>query len=184
MFNRFFSLALILTLVTTQSFAVTAPGDGLKSALDELSYSIDVEGAALKPETKKEAISRFAQSLSDLRAQGMTNQEMISFVQSQIKDQKVAQETAAQYALLQTNNLSQEEVQGILKTLATKMYAKGASWNGDSTLPTIGIILGIVALIVGIELLIGNDPCANEAYARGNPSACENSWYNGAYYNI
>jgi hypothetical protein len=184
MFNRFFGLALILALVTTQSFAVTATGNGLKSALDELSYTMDVEGAALSPEAKQEAISRFAQSLSDLRAQGMTNQEMISFVQSQIQDKKVAQETAAQYALLQTNNLSQEQVQGILKNLASRMYAKGASWNGDSSLPTIGIIVGLLVLVVGLALLSGKDPCANEAYARGNPSACESSWYNGAYYNI
>jgi hypothetical protein len=56
------------------------------------------------------------------------------------------------------------------------------SWNGE-VLQIVGVV-ALVAVLVAVSLAAGDDPCASEAYARGNPDACWDSWYNGRYYEI
>ncbi len=180
MFKRFALMTLALALFSTQSFA--ASQNGLKDAFDELAYTMEVEGAALNPEAKQTALNHFAEAVDQLQNAGLSNQELIAFVQSQVKDQAVARELAVSYALIQSQKLSRDEMKGLMKSMSAQIYSKGASWNGE-VLPIVGIV-ALVAIIIAISIAQGEDPCADEAYARGNEEACQDSWYNGSYYNI
>lgn len=179
MFKRFFVLALAVSLMTTQTFA--ASHNGLKVAFDELAYSMEVEGAGLNLETKKAALAQFSQTLDQLQAEGLSSEELLSFAQSQIKDEALARDFAATFSLVNANKLSQIEVRDALNDLSDRMYAKGASWNGADP---VYAWVGIAILVVIIMALQPEDPCADEAYARGNLEACRNSSYNGRYYDI
>ena len=180
MFKRLALLALTMVLFATQSFAVT--NNGLKAAFDELTFTMEYDGAALDPVAKEEALAHFTKQVDVLRLEGLTNQELVDFVQSQVKDSAIKKEIAATYALIQTEKMSQEEVRGLLNTMSSKIYAKGASWSGDTG--TTFLIVGLLAVVIAVSLLIPPSKCANEAYARGNIEACQDSSYNGRYYNI
>jgi hypothetical protein len=180
MFNRLCLLTIAFSLLTTQSFA--ASQSGLKAAFDEFAYSMEVEGAALDAEAKQEAISTLVNSISDMQEQGLSNQQLIDFAGSQIKDKAFARDIKEAYAQMQAEQMSAEQGRDLIKSMATDFYSKGANWSGD--VQTIGII-GLVLVLVAVAVVLGKPgPCANEAYARGNIGECQNSGYNGAYYNI
>jgi hypothetical protein len=182
MFKRFFVLAMSFALMTTQSFA--ASQSGIKMAFDEFAYSMEVEGAALNPAARKVAVEVLSASIEELKNQGMTNQELFNFTVSQVKDKAVAQDLSQTFALMQSNQMSHEEIQAFLDTMATKVYSKGASWNGDNGMLPIYGFMALMIVVIVISAMTPPPKCADEAYARGNVDACVDSGYNGSYYNI
>lgn len=180
MFKRLILLAISFAIFSTQTYASSQ--SGLKAAYDEFAYAMEVEGASLNTESREAAARSFAEQVAILQSQGLSNTELIQFVQSQIQDKTLAAELTATYKLLETEKLSSEEVRDILKNMSSHIYAQGASWNGDVQMYL--FVGGFLAVMIAVAILVPADKCTNEAYARGNPDACADSWYARAHFGL
>ena len=135
-------------MLTVQSFAAT--NNGLKAAFDNLNYSLSVEWDQSDRNFYNAEMEKFAQSL---RAYNVTNQELVEFTVSQVKDQKLANDLRTAFTMVQINKMDQKDAQKYVMDVMNKSYSRGASWNG-------GAVIGgalVVVLIVAVALLVTGD---------------------------
>lgn len=132
-------LAVLLSL--SFSFSTHA-STGLQAAYNEFHYAFTVEWDQ-KDEAffnKQQAILK--SKLQTLKANGLTNAEIISFLESQIPDQKIAHEIGELMSVVMMSKMSPEEASEFIVNELSKSHQTGASWNA------IGYVLGGVGVVV------------------------------------
>lgn len=163
MLKKIFMTLMTAALFTTQSYA--ASQSGLKAAFDEFNYTMTVDGAASDKAMAEAAVNQLGQSIQSLQAQGLTNAELVEFAISQIQDKKVAQDMKAAYSQIALSKLGAEEGLGLVKSIASKGYARGASWEGDVTMIVVG---GLILAAVVALALVASAHCNQGGYADYN----------------
>ncbi len=148
MCKKFFVSVMVFCLFTVQSFAVT--NNGLKEAFDSLNYSLTVEWNQTDRIFYNQEMEKFAQAL---RAANVSNQELVEFTVSQVKDAKLANDLRTAFTMVQINKMDQKDAQKYVMDIMNKSYAHGASWNGGAAIG--GAI--VVILIVAVALLATGD---------------------------
>jgi hypothetical protein len=148
MCKKFMVSLIALCMLTVQSFAATS--NGLKAAFDDLNYSLTVEWNQTDRAFYNQQMEKFAQSL---RAANVTNQELVEFTVSQVKDQKLANDLRTAFTMVQINNMNQKDAQKYVIDIMNKSYSHGASWNGGAVIG--GAVL--VVVIVAVALLVTGD---------------------------
>lgn len=155
-------LALVLSLAIFSAQADSGVRGSLKSAFDELNYSLTVEWDQQDKDFFQQEMGKFQKTVSALRSQGLTNEELIEFMISNVKDEAAAADLKQFFELAQTQKLSPEEVEAMTREIMNRHYHKGAAWIG--TVLIIGASL--IVLIVGVTALILWD-------ASNNPADCQ-----------
>lgn len=154
MCKKFFVSIIAFCMLTVQSFAAT--NNGLKDAFDSLNYSLTVEWNQTDRAFYNQKMEEFAQSL---RAANVTNEELIGFTVSQVKDAKLAADLRTAFTMVQINKMDQKEAQKYVLDIMNKSYSRGASWSG-------GAVIGgaiVVVLIVAVALLATGDARINDS---------------------
>lgn len=145
MLKRIFAIMSLLVLFIVQAHAVA--DNGLKAAFDELNYSLSVEWDQQDQNFYKETMSKFTGQISDLQKSGLTNEELVNFTLSQLKDKKLQADVEKTFALVELNKMSAEQAQDHVKQLVNHSYNRGASWGGSVMNKTYLIVL-IIAIVV------------------------------------
>lgn len=158
-------LVLALALTTTSAFAST---QGLKAAFDELNYALNIEWDQKDEDFYKNEMKKFQQTVSSLKAQGLTEGEMLNIVLSEVKDQRAAESIKAAFDTISIDQMNASDAISILLETMKKTYSSGASWNGDSSY----IIFSTVVVIALIAIIINHDEKTSETY-------CYNDYYAG-----
>lgn len=164
MLRKLSLIVLCLSILTTQAMAVT--GNGMKTAFDEFTYKMEVEGALTNPAARKQAMDDLKHNLLALN---LSQEEMLNSALAEVKDQKVASDI--RQALEQKNNMSAAESIELIRSILSKSYMNGASWNGGlSTTAVVAIMLVIIVILV----LIPTGPgCSDAAYYAEHQVACD-----------
>lgn len=147
MFKQFFVGFLAFAFVTVQANAAT--NNSLKTAFDELNYSLSVEWDQKDQSFYAAQMKKFTDKVSELQAQGMSNSELMEFATANIKDETLKTEVQNMMALVQINKLSAAEARKMMNDTFAKNYNRGASWSGDGVLYGALIVLILVAIIAG-----------------------------------
>ena len=153
MCKKFMFSLIAFCLLTVQSFAVT--NNGLKDAFDGLNYSLSVEWDQTDRAFYNKQMEKFATAL---RSANVSNQELVEFTVSQVKDEKLANDLRTAFTMVQINKMDQKEAQKYVLDVMNKSYSQGASWNG-------GAVIGgaiVVILIVAVALLATGDARIND----------------------
>ncbi len=127
---------IICIMILSQLFLGTAYASGtdtLKSAFDELTYSLTVEWDQKEPEFARKAISNFRNDIA-----GATDEEKKIFFKSLLQN-RADQEAENFVIALKNNSLSQTEAMNELNNVIAVAYNQGASFA-----PTKKIIIGIL----------------------------------------
>lgn len=97
MFKKMITLMMVFALFTVHANA--ASQNNLKAAFDELNYSLTVEWDQKDKDFYNNQMKTFRGTLRELQRDGLSNSELIEFVKSEVKDQRIARdlETALQY---------------------------------------------------------------------------------------
>src|SRR5687767_9331344 len=103
MCKKFFVSVIAFCMLTVQSFAAT--NNGLKAAFDNLNYSLTVEWDQTDRAFYNQKMEDFAQSL---RAANVSNQELVEFTVSQVKDEKLAKDLRTAFTMVQINKMDQK----------------------------------------------------------------------------
>ena len=162
MFKKLITLMMVVSIFTVQAHAVTE--NGLKQAFDEMTYSIEQSDPSDKAAVESQ-LKKFTAVVRDLQKKGLSNQQMIDFAKSEIKDQKVAKDLETAMNMIKINRMDSEEASKYMLETLKGSLSKGASCNGEVFI-YIAVGLLIVALAVGL--------------ANGNVSAGTGG---GGYYN-
>lgn len=159
--KRVFVLFLVLITFSVQANAATQ--NGLKAAFDELNYSLSVEWDQKDQAFFNVQSEKFSSEILKLQAAGLSNQELLDFTISQIKDEKLAREIQTTYSLVSINAMSAKEAQEHIKSVVEKTYNRGASWNGTAAF--VGgaifaiVVLAVVAVVYKDELTEKGEEC-------------------------
>jgi hypothetical protein len=123
----------------------------LKQAFNELHYALTVQWDQKDVNFYNTQIQIFNSQLRELQKQGISNKQMIEFLAAETKDEVLAQSLKSTFAQIESNKLSPEEVESLVHNQVSKIYGKGAGWNGEKVF--IGavitfMVIGIISLIV------------------------------------
>lgn len=143
MLNKFLILFMTMTLFTVQTNAATH--NSLKTAFDDLNYSLTVEWDQKDRSFYNAQMEKFATEVKGLQAQGMSNQELIDFTLSQLKDQKMAKDLETAFNMVAINKMGAEEAHRYVTDVMNKSYSRGASWAGE-------VVAGVIALIIFVAV--------------------------------
>lgn len=153
----------ILMLITFSVQATAATHNGLKSAFEELNYSLSVEWDQKDQNFFNAQSEKFSSEIMKLHASGLSNQELLDFTISQIKDEKLAREIQTTYSLVSINAMTAKDAQEHIRSVVEKTYNRGASWNGTAAF--IGgaifaiVLLAVVAVVYKDELTEKGEEC-------------------------
>lgn len=173
MCKKFFVSVIAFCLLTVQSHAVT--NNGLKAAFDSLNYSLSVEWDQTDRSFYNAKMEEFAQNI---RTANVSNQELVEFTVSQVKDAKLANDLRTAFTMVQINKMEQKEAQKYVLDVMNKSYANGASWNG-------GAVIGgaiVVVLIIAVALLATGDARINDGKDCYEVYTCEDYCTAGVCY--
>lgn len=146
MITKLLTFFLILTIVTTNSYAST--NDGLKTALDELNYSLTVEWDQKDKDFFHERVETFKQTIEELKRGGLSEEELLEFLNSQIESAAVARDLENTFSLVDVRRMSASELNEHIFETAKKSQQQGASWNGYAVLAQVAVGLVVVGLFV------------------------------------
>lgn len=165
-------LALVLSLAIFSAQADSGVHGSLKAAFDELNYSLTVEWDQKDKDFFQHEMEKFQKTVSTLRAQGLSNEELVEFMISNVKDEAAAADLKQMFEMARAQKLSPEEVEVMSRELVNRHYNRGAAWIG--TVLIVGAAL--IVIIVGVTALMLWD-------ASNNPENCHYDYVCDAYGN-
>ena len=148
MLKKLISLMLVMSMFVVSAHA--ASQEGLKAAFDELNYSLVVEWDQNDKDFYQNQMKKFMGTVRDLQSTGLTNAQLLDFVKSEVKDQRVAKDLETVFNMISINKMSSEDATKYMVESMKRSYSTGASWNGD-----VFLYLGVGLLIVAAALAAG-----------------------------
>lgn len=167
MFKKLTAFAMIFCFLIVNAHATT--NNGLKAAFDELNYALTVEWDQKDQEFYKSQMEKFNSTLNSLQKSGMSNQEMIDFTLSQLKDENMKKDLKTALMMVQINQMNQKEAQKYVTDVMNNSYSRGASWGGE-------IIVGaiVLVLIVAVAAIVAGKARVNEDQGCYEVWKCDN----------
>lgn len=142
---RFFSLILSFSLLISASHA---SNEGLARAFNELDYQLNVDHRATDPAHREAAQANFAADVHELQAQGLTNQELISFVVSRTPNRQAALEVEKVLTALDSRQMTTEMALELLAPVLGR--PQGAAFTGELA----GAVYGLVGSAIIIAIVV------------------------------
>ena len=153
MFIKTFSFLIAFSVFSAQ--AQVASHQDLKSVVDEFQFALTVEWDQKDKSFYDAQTRKFQKSLESLQAQGMSDLEMLDYLKSTIKDERVSKDLDQLYQQVSLNKISRSEVQKLVKETFSKTYNQGANWNGSGS-ATIAVAVVVIIAAVLIFSSISN----------------------------
>lgn len=139
---------ILLFCFATQAMSSTVK-EGLESAMNDFEYDMVVEWDQ-KDQKKAEEFSRkFSEKLEVLYQQGLSNDVLMSYVESRVKDKGQLAAIRASAAFGAQGGNSAQNIAKVLQDNMGKFGNQGASWTGGvAYAAVIAGLLAVAALIV------------------------------------
>ena len=174
MLRKIISLFIVMTLFTVQAQA--SVHDGLKAAFDELNYALTVEWDQKDKAVYESEMKKFMATVRDLQKNGLSNDEMMAFAKSQVKDARVAKDLETAFTMITINKMNSEEASKFMMDTMKRSYSKGAAWSQDASAY---LIVGIIIVAVAVAVAVGgNVVVTGGGYYGGGYGGC----YSDCYY--
>lgn len=179
MFKKFLVSFVAFALLTVNVHASTK--DGLKTAFDELNYSLTVEWDQKDKAFYAEHMKKFTTTLRELQANGLSNEELVAFVKSEVKNEKVAKDLETTFNLISINKMNSQDASKYMVESMKRSYSSGANYRGDVAviLGAVGILFIAAAIIVAAA---AGTPSSGGGYSCTQQYVCDTTCYYDYYY--
>ncbi len=159
MFKKLFAFSMIFCLLVVQANATTH--NGLKAAFDDLNYALTVDWDQTDRAFYGAQMEKFSSQIKSLQEQGLSNQELMNFALSQVKDEKAAKDLQTAFTMITINKMSPKEAQRYVTDVMNKSYSRGASWGGEVIVGAVVLVLiiAVVAIVAGKARVNENEGC-------------------------
>jgi hypothetical protein len=161
LFISFMSMLMILAVPAGQ---VRADEFSVRSAINELQYSLSVEWDQHSEAVKNEIVNRFANKIEDMRKAGMTNEQLLESVASETGNPQSAKDLKALADYANQNNLSADQINEVVAKYVSASQKTGAHWNGSGGYyqqgygtggySNVGRIIGIIIIVIVIIAVV------------------------------
>lgn len=162
--KRVLALIMLMSFVTVQANAAT--NNSLKTAFDDLNYTLSVEWDQQDKDFYNAQVDGFQDKIESLKADGLSNQELVDFAISNTKNEKLAKDLKGLFGTIEANKLSETEARKLVIDTITKSYSVGASWTSDAAyIAVVALVLVIViaaAISVPVTVTTGSYNCYDE----------------------
>jgi hypothetical protein len=141
---------ILLICISSNVLASASSMQELESSLDEYQYSMTVDWDQNDKAFYKQKTEAFFSKLQELMKDGRVSQsEVMTLIQTKVSDKNVINNMKVQLGDVSSAK-SSSELANILKDNSDKFYAKGASWNGDTTMTIAGIaaVVGLLGYLI------------------------------------
>lgn len=185
MLKRIMAFCLLLNVFVAQANVGTQ--NTLKAAFDEINYSLSVDWDQQDKAFYNEQMKKFQAQIEELQAKGLSNGELITFAQAQLKNETIAKDLELAFTLIQLNKLSDKEARKLVLETIGKSHGQGASWAGD-----VAIIAAASLLLILVVAIAISSPTSGGSY---NNNYCYDDyvcydyydywgfyWYSDCYY--
>jgi hypothetical protein len=144
---KLLTLVLSLSLLTTSSFA--GSNTGLKDAIQELNYALNVEWDQKDMSFYSREMNAFRDRVEALNLQG-SKKAILSDAVNSLPASAFKNQLSEKLSQVDVNKMSDNEIQDLLIQISKNSGSKGASWNGSAqevVIPAL-IAIGVVVFIV------------------------------------
>lgn len=107
-------------------------------------------------------MKKFSGTIRDLQSKGLTNSQLVDYVKTEVKDQRVARDLETAFNMISLNKMSSEDASKYMVETMKRSYTQGASWNGDVLL-----YLGVGLLIVAAAIALAGSGSAGGSTTGG-----------------
>lgn len=168
-------MVLVCAFFTVQANASTQ--SGLKAAFDEMNYALTVEWDQKDKDFYTEQMKTFMNKLRELQAKGLTNEQLMEFAKSEVKDAKVAKDLETAFNMISLNKLSAEDASKFMVDTMKRSYNVGASYQGSAVyiLAAVGVLFIAAAIVLGATGTFSGSYCS-DVYV------CDTECYYDYYY--
>jgi len=144
--------------------ASTGLNKALEEALDSYQYTMTVEWDQKDKAFYEQKTVEFHKELQSLMAQGLTKEDVATFLESKVKNKAdlEALKIRTELAFSQSSDLN--ALAQLLSQDVGRMYSTGASWEGYYLISGIAVA-GIVALLAYSIWFSANHTCVETGYA-------------------
>jgi hypothetical protein len=143
-------LSFVIALVTVTTQANTVSQQGLKAAFDDFTFAVVTEWDQKDQTFYNNRLEELQEKLSALRAEGLSNKEILDFAVTQITDRRLAQDVKHTLALLDLEAITDFEALDQIKVIMSNSYGQGANWSGRAVAMT-GAAVAIVLFIYALQ---------------------------------
>lgn len=159
--NRFLGLFLVSSMLVStaapanvrmesfedyQADVTVASQERISEIFDKFQYDMTVEWDQKDPEFRKTVQNEFQTSLDALRTQGVSELEILQYMEQNILDAKTRTDYQALLDSMGRNNVTPKEAARLAQDLLNKNYQQGANWAGGG--PRMGGSMLIIGLVI------------------------------------
>ncbi len=166
---------MVIVLPTTFSHAETL---SLNGAIQQLNFTLNVKWDQKDPKVKNQALATFVGQIDQLKAQGMSQEQIVAGLKAQLNDEKLAADLDQLAAIAKEKKMDDAQTVAYVMDYATKAQKQGASWNSTGTI-IVGVSVALVIVLMVVLLSSGGSGTA--VVAVGCTNYCGYDVY-GNYY--
>lgn len=152
---RTFSFLILITIFFTNSVMASSQ-EGLKTLFDEYNYSLNVEWDQHDQNFLYKKNEELSNGISDLISAGMTYEDIIVFVKSQLHNDKQIQELDYVLNAVEIGKMTSSEAVDFFNRAMKDSQRSGANWNA-SPINTVFIALLVMVFGFGLYLVSQTD---------------------------
>src|SRR3989344_2449182 len=119
-------------------------------AFDKFRYDMTVEWDQRDPYFRDHAQKELEIALESLKAEGVKESEILSYMQKNILDEKARKDYDRLLAALQTQNLHEEEASRVAMNYMEKNYQQGVGFSGGGSVSYRRTMIIVGIIIVGV----------------------------------
>ena len=182
----FRKLIAALTMVISFNTFATAPINHmgqLKTAFDQLNFSLQVEWDQKDKKFYNSKVKEFHDQITNLQKQGLKNAEILEFIKRNIKDQNIASDIDELYETIKVSDMSAKEARKFALEHVSSNYAQGANWAGSAS-----AAITLAALILVLAILVAASTPTYTSYPTTPTTTCYDEYvceeYYDYYYNV
>ncbi len=146
MFRRLCAILLIV------SFCLPVQADtraGLRAAVQDYLYVMEVEGAALDPAAAERARAQLEKTMNELLADGASVSELLGETIALIPDEQLRRELDGTFRAMNASRLDEATAVAMMLEQLSSVGATGAAWTPQNTV-MVGLTLAAIIFMVSM----------------------------------
>ena len=152
LFKKISIMLSIFSVLTVQAYVPTPQLQKLEKAYSDLSFSLEVEWDQQDEEFFKAQVNKFEQTVVEAMNKGVTKEELIIFLQQNIRNQNIAHNVRDVFTTLDAKQMNEDEILNFVdEYVSENTNARGANWIGGSVVSTAikaTVAIGVISLII------------------------------------
>jgi hypothetical protein len=120
----------------------------LGRTFDEMNYTLNVEWDQKDPAFFKDTVEKFEDNIKALQSAGLSNQELINYTLTKIKDKQTQQDVAEIAKTISDSQMTSDQARAFALEKLNKGYSQGTSWSGSRMGIKLVLILAVIIIIV------------------------------------